>query len=201
MKNSNRSIAFDSVSVRSIDKNGFLHVERTPLTKVQVAPYLGKEISNYQSLNLDPEKIYYAYRPAEELEDPETIKSINGIPIHLQHHDDYGEPENKLTRIGTTGTDGEFDSPYLFNSLHIHDKDAIKRIEDESMKELSLAYSYVADFTPGVTSEGEKYDYIQRQIRANHLALVETGGAGPEVKVRDSNEEIKTNLSNRLKLH
>lgn len=58
------------------------------------------------------------------------------------------------------------------------------------MKELSLAYSYVADFTPGVTEAGEKYDYVQRQIRANHLALVETGRAGPEVKVRDSKQEL-----------
>ncbi|WP_290086307.1 DUF2213 domain-containing protein, partial [Turicimonas muris] len=186
----NRSIAFDSVSVRSIDKNGFLHVAKSPLTKVQVAPYLGKEISNYEALNLEPGKIYYAYRPADELKSQETIESVNGIPIHLQHHDDYGEPESKLTRIGTTGTDGNFDYPYLFNSLHIHDKDAIKRIEDESMKELSLAYSYVADFTPGVTEAGEKYDYVQRQIRANHLALVETGRAGPEVKVRDSKQEL-----------
>lgn len=87
MKNSSRSIAFDSVSVRSIDKNGFLHVAKSPLTKVQVAPYLGKEISNYEALNLEPEKIYYAYRPADELKSQETIESVNGIPIHLQHHD------------------------------------------------------------------------------------------------------------------
>ncbi|WP_303045626.1 DUF2213 domain-containing protein, partial [Turicimonas muris] len=43
---------------------------------------------------------------------------------------------------------------------------------------------------PGVTEAGEKYDYVQRQIRANHLALVETGRAGPEVKVRDSKKEL-----------
>lgn len=190
VKKNNRSIAFDSVSVRSVDANGFLHVERSPLTRVQVAPYLGREISGWQAQGLDPERMYYAYRPPEELSSAETIKSINGIPIHLEHHDDAGEPEDKKTRVGTTGTDGAFNAPFLMNSLHIFDQDAINRINDGSMKELSLAYTYIPEFKSGVTDDGEKYDFIQRQIRANHLALVENGRAGPSVKVSDSGKEI-----------
>lgn len=190
VKKNNRSIAFDSVSVRSVDANGFLHVERSPLTRVQVAPYLGREISGWQAQGLDPERMYHAYRPPEELSSAETIKSINGIPIHLEHHDDVGEPEDKKTRVGTTGTDGAFNAPFLMNSLHIFDQDAINRINDGSMKELSLAYTYIPEFKSGVTDDGEKYDFIQRQIRANHLALVENGRAGPSVKVSDSGKEI-----------
>ena len=190
VKKNNRSIAFDSVSVRSVDANGFLHVERSPLTRVQVAPYLGREISGWQAQGLDPERMYHAYRPPEELSSAETIKSINGIPIHLEHHDDAGEPEDKQTRVGTTGTDGAFNAPFLMNSLHIFDQDAINRINDGSMKELSLAYTYIPEFKSGVTDDGEKYDFVQRQIRANHLALVENGRAGPSVKVSDSGKEI-----------
>ena len=185
-----RSVALDSTSVRTVDDNGFLHVEKSPLTRVQVAPYYGKEIAGWRELGLDPEKIYHAYRPPEELSSPETIQSINGIPIHLEHHDDHGAPENKQTRVGTTGTDGAFEAPFLVNSLHIYDKDARSRIEDGSMRELSLAYTFEPDFTPGETPDGEKYDYVQRKIRANHLALVETGRAGPEVRVRDSNKDF-----------
>ena len=179
--NLKRTVAIDSVSVRSVDDNGFLHVQKSPLTRVQVAPYYGKEIAGWRELGLDPEKIYHAYRPPEELSSPETIQSINGIPIHLEHHDDHGAPENKQTRVGTTGTDGAFEAPFLVNSLHIYDQDARSRIEDGSMRELSLAYTFEPDFTPGETPDGEKYDYVQRRIRANHLALVETGRAGPEV--------------------
>lgn len=190
MNNNNRSIAFDSVSMRSVDANGFLHVERSPLTRVQVAPYLGREISGWQAQGLEPEKIYHAYRPPEELASEETIKSINGIPIHLEHHDDAGEPEDKRTRVGTTGTDGAFKAPFLINSLHVFDKDAINRINDNSMKELSLAYTYIPEFQSGVTDDGEHYDFVQRQIRANHLALVEKGRAGPTVKVSDSGKDV-----------
>ena len=103
--NLKRTVAIDSVSVRSVDDNGFLHVQKSPLTRVQVAPYYGKEIAGWRELGLDPETIYHAYRPPEELSSPETIQSINGIPIHLEHHDDHGAPENKQTRVGTTGTD------------------------------------------------------------------------------------------------
>ena len=190
MGNLKRTVAIDSVSVRSVDDNGFLHVQKSPLTRVQVAPYYGQEIAGWRELGLDPEKIYHAYRPPEELSSPETIQSINGIPIHLEHHDDHGAPENRKTRVGTTGTDGAFEAPFLVNSLHIYDKDARSRIEDGSMRELSLAYTFEPDFTPGETPDGEKYDYVQRKIRANHLALVETGRAGPEVRVRDSNKDF-----------
>lgn len=57
-----RSVALDSTSVRTVDDNGFLHVEKSPLTRVQVAPYYGKEIAGWRELGLDPEKIYHAYR-------------------------------------------------------------------------------------------------------------------------------------------
>lgn len=70
MNKDDRCIAFDSASMRTVDANGFLHVERSPLTRVQVAPYLGREISGWQAQGLDPEKIYHAYRPPEELSSP-----------------------------------------------------------------------------------------------------------------------------------
>lgn len=182
-----RGIAWDKVeSLREVDDNGFLHVSMSPLTRVQVAPYRGDEIPNWEGLKLDPNKIYYLYRPEEELKKRETLESTNGIPIHLQHHDDFGNPDNKLTRIGSTGTDARFHSPFLENSLHFHDKDAQKRIEDGSMKELSLGYRYTLDPTPGETPEGQPYDFVMRNIRANHLALVENGRAGAQVCVHDS---------------
>lgn len=179
-------IALDAQSKRTYDENGFLHVSISPLTRVQVAPYRGCEIPGWQELGLEPERVYRGYRPASELSKPETIQSVNGIPIQLAHHMDYADNPAKNTRVGSTGTDGAFHDPFLTNSLHIQDKNAIDRINDGSMRELSLAYRYKPVFTPGETPDGEKYDFIMTDISANHLALVDEGRAGHEVLVYDS---------------
>ena len=185
-------VALDAESKRTYDDNGFLHVSISPLTRVQVAPYHGSEIPGWQSLGLDPERIYKGYRSAEELSKPETIESVNGIPIQLMHHMDYADKPAKATRVGSTGTDAAFHDPYLTNSLHIQDKKAIDRINDGSMRELSLAYRYKPIFTAGVSPDGEKYDFLMTDISANHLALVDEGRAGHEVLVYDSKEGEKS---------
>lgn len=179
-------IALDAQSKRTYDENGFLHVSISPLTRVQVAPYRGCEIPGWQELGLEPERVYRGYRPASELSKPETIESVNGIPIQLAHHMDYADNPAKNTRVGSTGTDGAFHSPFLTNSLHIQDKNAIDRINDGSMRELSLAYRYKPVFQPGETPDGEKYDFVMTDISANHVALVDEGRAGHEVLVYDS---------------
>ena len=184
-------LAFDSFtlgsrpSVRHFDENGFLHVDISPVTSVQVAPYRGSEIPGWRERGLDPDRVYHAYRPADELSKPATVESLNGIPIQLEHHPDYASAPAKETRIGSTGTDAKFDDPYLCNSLHFQDEDAIRRIKDGSMKELSLGYGYTPDFTPGEW-KGQHYDFVMRNIRANHVALVEQGRAGPRVCVEDA---------------
>lgn len=179
-------IALDAQSKRTYDENGFLHVSISPLTRVQVAPYRGCEIPGWQELGLEPERVYRGYRPASELSKPDTVESVNGIPIQLAHHMDYADNPAKNTRVGSTGTDGAFHSPFLTNSLHIQDKNAIDRINDGSMRELSLAYRYKPVFQPGETPDGEKYDFIMTDISANHVALVDEGRAGHEVLVYDS---------------
>ena len=180
------TLAIDAESKRTYDENGFLHVSISPLTRVQVAPYRGCEIPGWQELGLEPERVYRGYRPASELSKPETIQSVNGIPIQLAHHMDYADNPAKMTRVGSTGTDGAFHEPFLTNSLHIQDKNAIDRINDGSMRELSLAYRYKPVFKSGVSPDGEKYDFLMTDISANHLALVDEGRAGHEVLVYDS---------------
>lgn len=184
-------IVFDKVSfkdsVRSIDDNGFLHVAISNITKEQVAPYLGSEIPDYERLGLKPDTIYKVYRPAEELK--KAVTSSNGIPIQLDHHADFADAPAKETRVGATGTDGIFNAPYLQNSLHIQDADAIKRINDGSMRELSLGYRYTPEKKSGVFN-GEPYDLIMRDISCNHLALVEEGRAGHDVVVKDSKSTL-----------
>lgn len=186
------TLALDAESVRRYDDNGNLHVAVSHLTKAQVRPYYGAEIPGWERLRLDPQKVYKGYCPPEELARKETVESTNGIPIQLNHHSDYADDPAISTRIGSTGTDGVFTEPYLDNSLHFTVKKAIDRILDGSMRELSLAYRYKPDFTPGKTPDDEDYDFVMRDITANHLALVEKGRAGDDVLVFDSSIKEKS---------
>lgn len=191
-------IAFDRASVRTMDDNGFMHVRVSPFTKEQVAPYYGREIPGYRELGLDPDKIYYGYRPAEELSKPETVASINGIPVQLRHHAEFADAPARETRVGATGTDAEWRAPYLMNSLTIFDADAQKAINSGALRELSMAYHYRPDMKAG-EFDGQHYDFIMRDIRGNHLALVEEGRAGADVLVYDSKPGAKMDRLEEIK--
>lgn len=188
-KPAGRLIAFDiAASKRHKDENGYMHVERSNLTKEQIAPYYGEEIGGWQELGLNPGTVYYMYRPAEELK--RAADTFNGLPLLFEHHDISADNIPKDKVIGSLGTDAEFDAPYLANSLIITDAEAIAAIESGEYRELSAAYMYEAEMEPGMF-DGQHYDGKMRNIRGNHVAIVREGRAGPDVAVADSGSKIK----------
>ncbi|EHL7228675.1 DUF2213 domain-containing protein [Escherichia coli] len=176
-------LAFDKATVRSFDKDGRLHIEVTPISKANVCPYYGREIPNYRSLGLQPDKFYYLLRDPKEL--AKAASTFNNIPLLSEHIPVTAADPQKMAVVGSTGTDAEFDGTYLKNSLVVWDADSIAGIETGEKKELSSAYRYVADMTPGV-HEGQPYDGVMRDIVGNHVALVTEGRAGSDVVVGDS---------------
>lgn len=180
-------------SKRTIDDNGYMHVSLTPISKAQVSPYLGKELEGWEEQKLDPDRIYYGLRDPDELK--KAAPTFNGMPLLLNHHEMDANVQPKEFVVGSTGTDAEFDAPYLMNSLSITDADAVQGVQDGTMKELSCCYFFTADFTPGTYKENGQdvpYDFVMRNIRGNHVALVEQGRAGHDVAVADE-------LTNELK--
>lgn len=189
-------LAFDRASVRTWDQDGRLHVAITPISKANVCPYLGREIPNGDELGLDGERIYRLLRDPDEL--AKAAPSFNHIPL-IDAFDETGHEHLQVSAavprkeivVGSTGTDAVFDAPYLKNSLVVWDAKAIGGIEDETRREISSAYYYRADMTPG-TYDGEPYDGVMRDIRGNHVALVRAGRAGPDVAVGDAALETFT---------
>ncbi|QLO47395.1 DUF2213 domain-containing protein [Enterobacter cloacae] len=177
------ALAFDRATVRSFDKDGRLHIEVTPISKANICPYYGREIPNSKALGLQPDKVYYLLRDPKELAKAAT--TFNNIPLLNEHIPVTAADPQKMAVVGSTGTDAEFDGTYLKNSLVIWDADSIAGIETDEKKELSSAYRYVADMTPGV-HEGQPYDGVMRDIVGNHVALVIEGRAGSDVVVGDS---------------
>lgn len=180
-----KNMTFDAQpSVRSVDENGYMHVGASHITKAVVNPYYGREIPGWQQRGLDPEKIYYGFRDPDELQ--KSLTTWAGLPLHIEHHVDSADDPQKLTRVGSVGTEVVWNAPYVDAPLTIWDKKAIDAVESGAYRELSCAYRYDPDWTLGV-HEGISYDFVMRNIRGNHVALVEEGRAGPDVIVADKN--------------
>lgn len=158
-----------------------MEVRDNPISKEGVFPYLGSEIPGAPN----PNEIYWVYRPAEELARQETIDSFKLMPF-IDEHEVLGVGGMPAERKGIQGTIGEqvyFDPPYLRGNIKIHSSAAQSLIKAGKVE---LSPCYGCDWSPEVgTFEGKPYQYVQRNIMGNHLALVEEGRTGPDVAVQD----------------
>lgn len=182
------SFAFDRASVRVTDVDGRLRLELTNISKAAVNPYLGREIPDYEALGLDADRIYQVLRDPAELE--KSAPTFNNLPLLSNHVPVTADDHRPDLVVGSTGTDAAYEPPYLKNSLIVWSAAAIAGIESGQQKELSSAYRYRAVKESG-TFEGQPYDLRMADIVGNHVALVETGRAGPDVVVADANPFTK----------
>lgn len=165
---------------KQVDYNDFWYIQHNPITKAGVYPYLGKQIDP----SLEPDKVYMVLRPADEIEKAkDTFKLIPLVDEHTMLGAEFTPAEKKgvhgvlgeeiTAKDGTVYADVKIFSEYL--------KDAI----ENGKKELSLGYFCKYDLTPGEYN-GIHYDAVQRDLRGNHIALVDNGRMGHEVRVMDS---------------
>lgn len=175
-------------SVRTFDEDGRMFVAVTNISKATVNPYRGEEIPGWEDLGLERDKVYKLLRDPEELE--KAAPTFNGIQLLKRHVPVDADDHQMWDIVGCTGTSAVFEKPYLKNALSVWTSEAIAYIESEDRRELSCGYHYDLDLTPG-EYEGEKYDGVMRNIRGNHVALVEEGRAGHDVLVHDSLEEMQ----------
>lgn len=172
-----------SMSLRTISVDGRLHLKTSNISKANICPYLGKEIPDFEALGLDPNKVYKLLRCPEEL--AKAADTFNNIPILSKHVPVNAVDHHPELVIGATGTHSKFSDPYLSNALVFWVKKNIDGILEDKIKELSSAYRYRADMTPG-SFGGEPYDGVMRDIIGNHVALVKEGRAGNDVVVGDA---------------
>lgn len=187
-------LAMDKATVRTINGFGQMFVDVSNISKAGVNPYRGNEIPRHAELGLDADRVYRLLRCPAEL--AKAVDTFNGLPLLDRHVPVTAEKPSQDRIVGALGTDAAFDEPFLRNSLSVWTAGAIAGIKSKQLRELSCAYSYEADMTPGVY-EGIAYDGIMRNIRGNHVALVEVGRAGPECVVGDSKLLEKPKMSGK----
>lgn len=175
-------LAGDEATVRVPDHFGRLYITTANISKAGVNPYYGHEIPGHQKLGLEPKKIYHLLREPGEMQ--KAASTFNGVQF-LEVHDPVSAGKPKLEKvIGTVGTNCEYSDPYLQNSLMFWTQEAIDAL-DQGKRELSCAYAYRPDMTPG-RWQGIPYDGVMRDMKGNHVASVKKGRAGHDVVVGDS---------------
>lgn len=163
---------------RSKDENGFLIIKDNPIAKAGVFDYLGSEV-NPQLL---PNEIVKVCRTFKDLEAKKDY--FKGKPIKLTHKwvgKDGEANEADGAIIGEVGAQ----EPYLKADLVIYNPKLIKLIENGEIVELSPAYEAKLIESSGAYN-GEPFTYKQELLSVNHLAVVETGRSGSDLRIQDT---------------
>lgn len=178
-------------SMRKHDVNGWFEIKDNPISREGVFPYSGAQLADYEnSMGIDLNKIYNVYRPAEELKKQETIDSFKLIPI-IDEHDMLGAMRDGLLPADEKGVHGmsgeqvyfdEKDGMFKANLKFISDK--ITNLIKSGKKQISIGYRCVYEKAEGIYN-GQSFDFIQRNLFGNHIAIVDEGRSGPEVAVLD----------------
>jgi hypothetical protein len=164
--------------MQSLTPEGFLIVRGVPLARTGPQLYSDQEIP----IKGDASGRIIIERLPEDVFRPQTLASLQGKAVTLDHPDDDVTPENyKALLVGTVinPRQGErvFDN-LLLGDLIIYDAAAIKAIRDKEVREVSVGYK--ADYEETATAHGR-----QRNIICNHLALVRDGRCGPVCRIGD----------------
>ncbi len=164
------SVKFDM----AIDEvTGFLTVDAV-IARTGIQKYLNSELGD------EGTGIVGVYRPVEEVTSDESLNSFINVPVTNEHPTEMVTVDNvkkygkgSISNVNVVQLDGE---SALKTILTITDKDLIANIQS-GKKELSVGYTNVLVQKDG-TYKGEDYKYIQTDIIANHVAVVDAGRCG-----------------------
>ena len=165
---------------KKVDTNGYWYIKHNPISKEGVFPYLGHTISD----DCEPNKIYKVYRPANTLAD--SVDTWDNPPKpFIDDHEMLGEGFTPIDDRPVQGIiyNPEFKDGVLYADIAVYSEDLKQNIEN-GKKELSLGYFCKYKKERGVF-KGEVYDYVQYDMVGNHIALVDAGRCGSDVKVFD----------------
>ena len=178
------------------DINGYWIYAETPVTREGVFPYLGRQIDSDGSMGLDPNRRYMVYRPASELTKKSVLESFNGLFLTDEHQMlGRGMKDPGAKRIDGTLYDvhvSPYDKGLVLGTLKVQSQ-AVKDLISQGKRQLSCGY--YCDYVPCHGEfNGIPYDFVQKDIVGNHIALVKKGRMGEKCGVYDSADETEACL-------
>lgn len=179
-------------SKRSMTPEGFLVCHDVPIARV------GQQIYAAYEVPVEPNMVGEVFidRPAEEVFRDETVASFNGKPVTIEHPDEFVTPDNwRELSCGVTmnARAGQgLDQDVILADLLITGRDAIKLVMDDGIREVSAGYE--ADYEQIEPGRG-----VQRNIIANHVALVAMGRCGSRCAIGDQDMAKKPTRMDRIR--
>src|SRR5690606_10621448 len=129
--------------------------------------------------------IVRVYRPADQVFAKDSLASYAHKPVTKDHPDEAVSADNwKDLAVGQIGDEVARDGDFIRVPLIVMDAAAIKAVEG-GKRELSAGYTCDLAFEAGITPDGQPYDAIQKDIRINHVAIVQRGRAGSQARIGD----------------
>lgn len=157
------------------------------LARTGIQYYMGVELGLADERMLEKVGVL---RKAEEVFHPDSIASYLNLVVTDNHPNELVTTDNvKALQIGTVSGVTQVED-LLTGVITITDKRQIDDIKN-GKREVSVGYSNVLKEESGV-HDGEKYEFVQTEIRANHLAIVDAGRCGSACKLTLDHKEDKT---------
>ena len=161
---------------------GFLICRNVPISRTGDQEYMGWEIG---IPGAGGGQIVTVHRPPEEVFSTAALASCEGKPVTNDHPPVLIGPDDvKTYEMGHAQNvrrgDGEWEE-YTLADLHIHDRELIDAVQS-GKREISCGYE--CEYVPN--GDGT---YTQRNIRGNHVAVVERGRAGKRAAILDSDKK------------
>lgn len=157
---------------------------RVARTGIQI--YSGREVDPENKHGMRDRAQVRVYRPADEVFSADSLRSYAHRPVTINHPPKGVNSDNwRDTAVGLTDSEVLRDGEFVRTSIAVMDAAAIQTVEG-GQREISQGYTCDLAFETGVTNDGLEYDAVQRNIRANHTAIVDIARGGPELKIGDS---------------
>jgi hypothetical protein len=124
------------------------------------------------------------YRPEEEVAAAEALDSFREKCVTKEHPPVLLDALNtKDYAVGFTSADVSYSDGFVESTLTVTDKETIDSIMRGDVREVSCGYRVDYSPEPGITPDGQHYDGIQRNIRGNHVAIVNRARGGAQVRL------------------
>lgn len=165
--------------------DGYL-VASVKAARAGIQKYRGSEVDPDNEHGMRDQAIVNVYRPADEVFHRDSLHSYAHRPVTIDHPPEAVTADNwRQYAVGMVGDEIARDGDFVRVPMVVMDAAAISVIET-GKREISQGYTCDLDWTAGKTSDGLEYDAVQRNIRANHTAVVGLARGGPELKIGDS---------------